>query len=346
VKKVFFILLGWCSFVVADWNDDFDVHSKQLVQILPEFTGLYQAEYEEFLDIREELLSDAVLSKSIARAKDDDKFMVILAREGWIVKKRREQNTYENITWELSCLLDVRELIPPAYPLRIGDNYVILQKMGSFVFGDKKTKIPPAKYIRRVSTSHYWKALLTAYILGLGDLVGRNIGISPEGTIVFFDTESAFHYQKKARSVGGLKVALAFMAQALDWQQSRDPLQGSDLYEVEAFIQGLAGFEEKFLRYCQCREFPSPQENILYRVRQVQTFPLTVGKTFYDFYAFLEPGIMEGFDELSKLVSPILGRKAELGSLLVFLAREKRKFVISSRRQKHIHQWIIEYVGE
>ena len=339
------VLLCFAQSLFAGWNEEFDEQSLALAEQIEEFQGQYLEQYEVFSQVREEFLLDADLKKMTFRSKEEDKFLMAKVREGWIVKKRRLQNVGECFTGELSCLLGAFGVIPPAFPMEIGGKLVVVQKMDSFTLAKKKTKMPPKLVLQSVSLEEYWKAHLVAYILGLGDLVGRNVGVTAEGEIRFFDTERCFRYQKKIER-DQLRVHISFVSQSLDWPQCRMPLTERSWKEVLKFVRQLSTVREKIFTYCHYRNLPTVAEDLLYRLDKVCAFPLEKGKSFYDFYAFLEPGPLQGMDKLSAIISPILGRKAGLGSSLFFLVSTNKKHAISFEQREKIEQWIEEYIEE
>jgi len=324
-------------------------YGTSFMETFPELIHPYATAYEQFVLFRDELSSYPSLYKQCAKADKEEKWMYMLPREGWVLKKRRRDNVNEVWTWELSCLLGTGTRVLPAFVLEMGDNAIVAQQMERFVFGEKKTKIPPRRLLRSVSVGEYWKAFLMAYILGFHDLVGRNIGITPQGQIIFFDTESAFRYDIETKRVGPIQISCAFIAQAFDWPQAQMILRGQDLLGVQEFVSELSLFKERIERYVQGRTLVFSLEQILERVQTVEQFFQQAWQhevCFYDFYAFIEPRFMQGFSELCVLLSSIMERDVALGSALFFLSRQAKRYKLSHRDQEKLHAWIEKYVDE
>ena len=338
-----FIFLYISSSIYADWNKDFDRQSGFLVEAFPQLQGEYLSQYEELMQIRAYVLHNKTIQDRIKASTENDKFLIPKERESLIVKKRRYQNLNEFFVWELSFLLGASKFFVPSFPVEIGSNKVIVQKMESFTIGNKNTKIPPKHLIKKVSLIDYWTMHLAAYLLGVSDLVGRNIGINSKGIVRLFDTEKSFYYQNSnQRKNRALKIC--FLSHSLDWPQVTAPLFGETLIAVQEFVQNLPLFIEKLALYKQYRPFVVEEEKMLVRLRRIQSFPLREGQSFYDFYKSLDPILVTNLPQLENTIQLLLKRPVGLGSMLFFLhVRDCKKNKETSAQEKKLNRWIENY---
>lgn len=344
MHRFFLFMFLLTSALHASWNDEFDEATQNMRNCLP---GLYTREYQEMLDFfqkaRDELLQDALLETAMFQSLAYDKILSLKPLEDLVVKKRVANGIQEVFVWEISLLMKSYPCIVPAFPIEIGEKRVVIQKIEPFVFGQKKTKIPIKSMLEKVSVKTYWESHLQAYLLGLSDLVGRNIGINGMGQIRFFDTERCFRYSNKAKRSGTF-FSTGFSSHSLDWPQYEKSLDSKSLAYVQKFIKGLDGIEERIQTYLLFRPFLFDMEGFLERLDKVRSFPLEKGKTFRDFYAFLYPKVISGLDDLCEIISPILERKVGHGSVLMLSAEWMDKHEVSSKQKHAIQKWINQHV--
>ena len=211
------------------------------------------------------------------------------------------------------------------------------------MFGRGDEEMPPSYEIKKVSIETYWKAHLKAYLLGLGDLLGRNIGISPDGKIRFFDAEYCFFYKNHVHQSGEV-IGMGFLAESFDWPQYRDPLDKKTAESLRAFVQGLGSLEENFSLYEHLRTVSLFTEGTYERLQKVRTFLLEEGKTFRDFVGFLYPSIDPGLDQLNQIVGRIYKRKVDHGASLIFLSQHIVKYKLSQEQRREVREWVDYYV--
>ena len=340
-----FFLFYKTSCCFASWNEDFDVQSAYLFQEFPELKEQEDSLYQEFKEMRFWLLSNYLLKKQMHASSEDDKFIVRRVRESLILKKRPRQNIHELYTWELSCLLGLSEFFVPSFPIEMGDKLVIVQKIEPFVFPQKqlKQKNPPKAVLEMVSLIDYWKVHLGAYLLGLRDLVGRNIAINSRGKIRLFDTEYSFAY-KNQNSRLDKRLWIGFISQAFDWPHFTMPLTQQAVEELQGFIHDLDNFADKIRTYQMYRPLTFQEEEFLVRLERVCSYPFKQGHSFSDFYALLDPVLIAQYQSLVPLIGSILDRPVGFGSVLFFLhTRGKGSRKESVLEEKMLNQWLDRY---
>ena len=333
------------SSLYANWNEDFEVQSRALIKSLPQFqTESYLQEYEGFSEIKESLVRDGSLKRKLIDSPLSDRTIILRPRQGVVIKKRADNIIRELFAYEVSLLLgsSVSSFVP-AFPLEIGGKKVIIQKMEPFDFGKGDRELPSSSSIKKVSVEGYWKAHLQAYILGIGDLLGRNIGVNAEGKIRFFDVEASFRYSdeiyRRQNAIG-----IGFVAESFDWPQYRMPLDKKTAENLRNFIRKLSGFEEKASIYQECRGYPVLTKELLFRLAKVRAFSFEEGQTFRDFFGLAYPTIDAGLDDLNRIVSHIYKRKVDHGASLIFISQHIEKMKLTSEEKKEVEDWIARYV--
>ena len=303
----------------------------------------YQESYEFFLQLRKKLLRDGALHKLFSSLTNEDKQIFPNPKEGFVLKKRPRQRILEFYAWETSFLLDEESSIVPSFPLWIADCGVIIQEMEPFLFGKGKQEMPPLKEIQKVSLEEYWLAHLRAYLLGLGDLLGRNMGINPQGKIRFFDAEYAFFYTNLLYRED-YSIVMGFRAESMDWSQFTQPLDRKTVQVIQKFIVGLEGLEERLQIYEQMRHVTLFSQGAYERLQQVREFPLQEGVTFNDFLFWIYPSLQGGLEPLQEIVSAIYKRKVGPGTALIFLSQYACKRLIADKYKERLRAWIDLYI--
>lgn len=340
-----YIILSVCFFtsLFGDWNEKFDRQSRFLSEQIEEFRGEYQEIYKSFMKMRKGVLKDFLLHKQISMTALDQRMILLRPKEGFVVKKRSNNSILELFTWELSYLLGGSGFLVPSFPIELSGKKVILQKMEPFTFNKDKVMEDIPKEAKKVSVEEYWKAHLQAYLLGLGDLVGQNIGINALNHIRFFDAESSLHYQNTVeRTTRSFKPG--FICQSLEWPQYKEPLDQKTAANLRRFVDSMSFLEVKLEKYLFYRPAPVDVDGLLFRLEKVRTFLLQEGVSFRDFYGFLFPKIAPGLDELSSIASDILQRKVGHGSALILICRWIDRHELSNAQRQRIENWIVRYV--
>lgn len=327
----------------ADWNEKFDKESSVLIEQIEEFRGEYQQIYNSFRNRRKSILKDFLLSKQISLTAPDQRMILLRPKDGLVVKKRANNNINEFFTWELSYLLGGSGFLVPSFPIEIAGKRIIIQEMEPFTFKKDKIMESVSKEVKRVSVEEYWKAHLQAYLLGLGDLVGQNIGVNILSHIRFFDMESSLHYDNSV-SRTPISFKSGFISQSLEWPQYRKPLDQKTAASLKKYINSMDFVESKLEAYLRCREAPVNVEGLLFRLEKVRTFPLQEGSTFRDLYGFIFPQMDQGLDELSIIASDILQRPVDHGSALILISRWLDRHNLSSSQKRAVEDWMSRYV--
>ena len=341
-----FLCLLLCSYwlFAADWNQTFDEESLLLLQELP---LLQQTPYAEklahFLKKREKLLKNESLKNTLLKRSLQSKFYLFLREQNLILKKRRNNHIHDCFAWELSYLLNAPDYVTPSFPVEIGGKRVIIQPLETFEVGKGKEETHTEKAIQSISLETYWKAHFVAYLLGLADLAGRNIGITPKGQIRFFDTEIALSYFNTPTKTP-FSFTTGYILQSFDWPQYRKPLDKKTAEHLKKFILSLAHFEEHVQVYKERRHITIPEEALLFRLSKVRSFPLEEGRAFRDFFGYTCPRMSEGLDRLNRIVGAILNRKVDHGSTLFFTCRWMKTKKLTAQQNQEIQEWIIHYI--
>ncbi len=334
------IFLCIASGLYGNWNNTFDEKTYQLAL---RASCIDIDEYEVFAHIRETFLRNSHLEKHIADMTALEKEIILRRKEGVVLKIRKSNNINEAFAWEISNFFGGFSCIVPAFPIKIGGKYVIIQKVESFAIAEEKTNLPRKDIMRSVLVEDYWNACFQMYLLGLGDLKGSNIGINKKGKIRFFDVESSFKYQNQPiRSKYSFHAG--FAAQSFAWPQFQQPLDKRAVISLQRFIGSLDNLEEDITTYLAYRSFPLDREGFFYRLEKIRNFPLEKGKTFEDFYRFIFPQMSLGLDELCSIISRILQKKVSLGEALFFAHKDLKREKLSSEEKKELRQWLSIYI--
>lgn len=346
MRKCIFLCFFWfgtASLLHAGWNEKFDKQSQWLVDEIEEFRGSYQEQYEKFIQIRKQVLKDLLLQKQIGATREDQRMILLRPRDGLVVKKRASGNIYELFAWEFSYLFHGSEFLVPSFPIEISGKRVVVQEMEPFTYKKDKVMAEAPKEVKKISLEEYWRAHLLAYLLGLADLVGQNVGVSPIGHIRFFDMESSLQYTNiPHRTTRSFKTG--FVSQSLEWSQYRESLDAKTASRMRKLVQSLENIEEKLDKYIACRGVSVYLEGLLHRIEKVRGFSFEEGKTFRDFYGFIFPQIDEGLDELSAIASDILGKKVDHGSALILICRWMDQYNLSAKQKQAVENWIATYI--
>jgi hypothetical protein len=328
----------------ADWNQDFDEKTKRLIEQTPELQQkTYLDSYEHFIEARGLLLQDPVIRKKMSRAAPGDKLTFLDFSDQVVMKKRRNDHIHELFAWELSCLIGLSDYVVPSFPVEISGKKVILQSKEKFTFGKGKSSMPPLHDVNTVSLESYWKAHFCAYLLGIADLVGKNIGIGNKGNILFFDAEVSFSYQNQPfRTKDGFSTG--FIAESFEWPQYNTPLDAKTIQSLQNFIKGLDNIEDTLRLYEECRSFPIVSNDFTYRLDKIRNFSFKEGETFRDFFTFVYPKLGAGLDKLSHKVGWILEKKVGHGAALIFMTRQIHRQTLSPRQKKSLDKWLNAYI--
>lgn len=343
-KKIGVACFFFIQSLYGDWNEEFDGQSAAFRKTFPQVnTQEYRKGLEGFHSLRSLLLKEGALHKLFGEMPPSQRLNILRPREGVVIKRRQWDRIQEFYVWEASLLLGQRSCVLPAYPVSIGGKTLILQKMESFVAGKGKEELPQEQDIRKVLLSDYWLAHLQAYILGIRDLLGRNIGISPEGDIRFFDAEYCFSYGNGAEKGDGI-VDVGFIAESFDWPQYRQPLDQNTLEALQDFLQQLEGLETKLATYQDIRGLTVFGQNTYERIAIVRAFAFEEGTTFRDFVGGLYPSLDLGLEELNDIVGRIYGREVDNGAALLYVAQHIRHRKTAPEQQLEIADWIERYL--
>jgi hypothetical protein len=349
LKKISCGIISLCVFLnvslCADWNKDFDNQTTLMVQQLtPLQNAKYLDTYQYFQKVRAELLNDRELVQLIKNWNMDEKLLILKENLNIIIKKRRNDNFNDLYPWELSYLINSNAYILPSFPMKIGGKIVIIQKLESFQFGST-SKGHDLTLVNKVSLKSYWKALLQAYILGIGDLVSANIGVNQKGIIRFFDNEYCLDYNNTPLRIGNT-FKMGFLCQAIDWPQFRVPMDAKTAKFVQDYVRSFCNtFDENMKTYLSFRPVDISEEGLKIRLNKLRTFKFREGKTFNDFHGFIYPRMNKGLDKLSRIVSNILKVDVGIGLSLFFVTRRLKRYSLSADESASIQKWIEIYVG-
>lgn len=344
VKELFFLLLLLSTPLQADWNQDFDHQTKLLTEEIPSFKSPeYINQYAFFMKARETLLHDQEVQKKIAATDEGTKIIFLEKDKNLVLKKRRNQHIHELYAWELSLLLGSLEFFVPSFPVEIDGKRVIVQKLEPFAYGKGRGEIHTDKNLRKVTLETYWKAHIQAYLLGHCDLAGRNIGISPDGKIRFFDNESCLTY-RNIPTRNEFTFSSCFISQSLDWPHYRRPIDEKTAKELETFVQSFSDVEKQIHIYMKNRSMSLNEPGFLYRLERIRSFKIAPGSTFRDLYGALFPRMSPGLDELNRIVEKIIKQPVEHGTALFFITRKMKKYTLSLEDKAEIQRWIDTYI--
>lgn len=348
IMKYIYIIFLFFSFSIrsyGDWNKEFDEGTSNLISYISSSKiGEYEKQYKNFMRVREIFLRDSDLKKRILSITDMQKEIIVRPDEGVILKIRRANNINEVFAWEISTLFGPCSCVVPSFPIKIGGKGIVMQKIESFSIPEEGSENHKKYNMSRVSLDAYWKALLQVYLLGMGDLCGRNIGIN-KGKIRFFDVERSFKYQNEPKKGGGY-FSTGFIAQPFTWAQFKKPLDENTVNSLQEFISSLSNLEEDIVTYLTCRPLSLDLEGFFYRLKKIRDFPLEKGRSFEDFYRFVYPEIGLGLDELCSIVGRILKRKVSSGETMYFIYKEAKKTNFSTQQKKELREWMTTYIKE
>lgn len=328
----------------ADWNKEFDSESNALMQKVATLQNqTYFQQYVFFYDMREKILANQELRRKVKHEESGNKLIYFDKQNKLVIKKRRNNHIHELFAWELSFLLGSSEFVAPSFPMEIAGKRVIVQRQEPFEIGSGNLSRPRDATLALVTLETYWKAHLQAFLLGLGDLAGQNIGVSPEGVIRFFDNEASFIYHNEPFKTDD-SFSMGFICQSFDWPHYRMPLDRKTAESLRNYIGSLDGLEENLKIYSLCRQFPFPNEGFLSRLQKVRNFAYREGATFRDFFGTVFPQISPGLDDLTETVGQFLGYKIDHGTMLFFICRHMKKQDVPLRTKSVIKNWVDKYV--
>ena len=344
IKKYIIFVICFFSSLHGDWNTSFDENTFQLLSYFPDSEiEEYKRSYENFMYIRDGYLRDSGLKKKIASMVKSEKELILRPEEGVVLKIRDDNHLYEVFAWEISTLLGSYSCVVPSFSIDIGGKQIVMQKMESFAVREKGTKFSREGAIRSVGLDAYWVAHLQAYLLGMGDLVERNIGINGKGQIRFFDLKSSFKY-KRYPTKSGNTCSTGFIAQSFAWDQFEAPLDQMTVIFLQRYIDSLAFLEERMAMYLVYRPFCLDEEGFFYRLKKIREFSLGKGTTFEDFYRFIFPEVGVGLDELCFIVSQILQKNVTSGEALCFIHKDVKKTHLRNEERREIQKWLARYI--
>lgn len=344
-KQWFFL---WCfislwigSCLSANWNEKFDAKSDLLIEQLAHLQNpSYLKHYNFFKKMRAHLLINSALKKLIQDSPFDEKLLV--KKNNLVIKKRKKNQYKDFFAWENSYLTGSHSYIVPSFPIKIEGKIAIVQRFEKLNIGKSNEGFSP-KLLKKVNLETYWKALLQAYVLGLGDLVAANISISSQGMIRFFDTEGCFLYRNTPfKTSSGIKMG--FLCHCLDWPQYQEPLDDATAKKIQQYIQVYSQYKNNLQIYLKHRTLTFDEEGLDVRLENIKNFVFERGTTFQDFYSYIYSKMGPGLNELSHIVSAILKEKTGHGSSLFFLTRRMRKIQLTNEEKNTIQKWIDTYV--
>ncbi len=333
--------------LLADWNGTFDAKTAQLIEALP---ALKHPDYLEklvfFKKIRVKLLKDSSLVSKIKNSSPDNKVMVKKSNLNVIIKKRRRDGIDDFFAWELSYLTGSNAYVLPSFPVKIGGQKCIVQILESFDLGSKDGGGYPASSLNKVTMETYWKALLQCSVLGIGDMVATNIGISPKGIIRYFDNEVSLSYHNipERTTIG---VSMGFTTQSLDWPHYRRSIDYNTMKNIKSFIRKFSHFEKDITTYSQYRNINYSKNNLKERLDTIRAFPLREGSSFRDFIGWIYPKMNFGMDELNVIVASFMNKRVseiDHGTSFFFMSRRIKKYRATETQARVVEQWIKRYV--
>lgn len=342
ISKIFLCLGSIVAY--ADWNQDFDEKTSLLIEQIPKLQQkIYLDSYEHFIKMRSGVLQDQTIKNKMNCTTLGDKLTLLDFSDQVVIKKRRNNHIHELFAWELSCLMGLSDYMVPSFPVEIAEKKAILQSKEKFTFGKGKFSMPPLHDVNTVSLESYWKAHFCAYLLGIADLVGKNIGIGNNGNILFFDAEVSFSYQNQPfRTKEGFSTG--FIAESFEWPQYNIPLDEKTIQSLKNFVRGLSNIEDALKLYEEFRSFSVLSDGFTYRLDKIRDFVFKEGQTFQDFFRFVYPKLGEGLDKLSYKVGQILQRKVGHGTALIFMTRKVHRYILSPSQKKSLDKWLNSYI--
>lgn len=342
-----FVMSFHCFFLIADWNSNFDAKTAKLLEALP---ALKHPEYLEklafFKKVRTKLLKDSSLVSKVKNSSPDDKVMVSKPNLHVIVKKRRRDGIDDFYAWELSYLSGSNAYVLPSFPVMMGGQKCIVQILESFDLGSKEGGGYPISSLNKVTMETYWKALLQCSVLGIGDMVATNIGISPKGMVRYFDNEVALSYRNLPTRTS-IAFSMGFITQALDWPHYRSPLDLTDAKKIKRFIRKLSHFEKDIATYSDYRHIKYSKNDLKERLDRMRSFPIQEGSTFRDYIGWIYPKLSPGLDELNHIVASFLNKNVseiDHGTSFFFMTRRIKRYTPTASQALAVEQWIQRYV--
>lgn len=330
--------------LMADWNQDFDTQTEQLIkQLSPLQNNRYTETIQMFKKIRARLLRDRTLLQKIKTTHSDQRLIIIDRRNGVIIKKRKNNIFHDLYPWEISYLAGTDEYVVPSFPVEIGGKIVIIQKLEDFIIGTSKFG-HPADVVKKVSLESYWKAMLQAYILGFSDLVLPNIGINSKGIVRYFDNESCLIYRNTPfKNEQSFRVG--FFCQAIDWPQYEEPLSAIGANRIGRFVDSFVDtFSDQLHTYLTLRSTSIFENGLHVRIENLKQFQYEKGATFRQFYQSLYPKMTPGLHSLKKIISEAFNRPVGYGTTLLYATVLIKKAELNDQQMNALNKWIDTYI--
>lgn len=334
----FFSTPLWC-----DWTEDFMQEGLYLMQTLPSLdsqSDKYLAELDRFALFRSNIESSGFPEEFSSLSRTDK---VHYFGNGYVLKKRPNQNIAEAFFWELSMLLGLDEYVTPSFPLLLGDHLAIVQPFEEFEFGSWVVNLPRQK-TDLVSLREYTYAHLLAFLLGAQDLSGMNIGVNSQNQIRLFDNEDVFYVEPVPRKTSR-SFLVSFVSVAFDWSQYRQPLEADLARELTEFCHHLRSKRAELQMYATIRGLSQETiEGIFSRMELLEAFEFQESSTFLDLLEFIYPQLSGSLDELSAIVGDILHRRVDHGIALFFATRMVKRERLTDQQMQRLDRWILQYV--
>lgn len=343
---LFFLVALYSEKLTADWNEDFDAQTTQLIHVHPAFqNSSYKKKCKQFQEIRKKLLADSTLISEVQNQPMELKSCIKRELLNVIVKVRRRNDFHDLYPWEFSYFAGSSDYVVPSYPMEIGGRVCVVQFLENFEIGTLRGG-GHKHNLKKLSLKTYWKALLQSYIFGMCDLVLSNIAVNSAGGIRYFDNESSLIYFNDP-SINSNSFKMGFISQAFDFPHFDRPINSKSFKEIKSFIGKLINFEKDLDIYLKYRAIDIDNAALKTRLKKIRSYPLKQGNTFRDFYSWINPRVCSGLNELSKVLEPILNQEGAAkgpGTSLIYMTRRLKYFNISPQTEKLINQWIKKYV--
>lgn len=347
--KYLFLLLLTCG-LCADWNEEFDAETEQLIAQMPLFQDpLYLQERDYFLEARDKVLHSSALLKRLNDLEENEK--KIFYKEDFVVKKRHVDRIQELFVWELSFLINAQEFVLSAFPVALQNCKTIVQRKESFQYELDAECPRDCGSMGNVTLENYWKAHIAAYLLGMSDLINRNIGISREGAIRFFDNEHGLYYVNSIKHDDLQSFQRSFRSASFDWPQYRMPLDKQTAHRLRKYVASLEHFEEQFALYHQLRAIPfkpqrrSGKNGLFERLNIIRAFAYEEGSTFRDLYGTFYPRMDPGLEELNRLVERVFYYPVDHGTSLYFVSHKMYKSSLLTKKDREaLKKWKRKYL--
>lgn len=256
--------------------------------------------------------------------------------------------------WEIAGILGCTKFIPPAIPFyHCGQLCSIQKHCPSIICGPLFISMSPCA--KTVSVRNFWEFNIIAFLFGLKDLNGKNIGVSRRGDVWLFDFErfdSTEIISQYPIEVGSYKTLYtSFTSMSFDWPQFLKPLTMQDANAIiqllEAISHRLSNLSDisKFMTfaslYMPIEHIENYLNNMLEKLNLLKGIEIKPGLTFKDLYLELFPKLKNQESKVKAIAGKLWpGFSGGFGSIIMKFHTTTNLIDLNPTGLKELTEWV------